>query len=117
MGWNHFINTQFTKHIMEIADSNYRKYLTILTCCCTEGILNPSGGWWYGGWPPRSTKYSLVDGGTGTPKWYTNITFCNIYGIVACKLKFRFRELISCFYCIPTSHTALEVDSRGSNGT
>ena len=34
----------------------------------------------------------------------------------AYKLKFKVRELISCFCCIHTSHTALEADSQGSGG-
>ena len=35
----------------------------------------------------------------------------------ACKLKFKLRELISCFCCIQTSQAVLETDSRVSNGT
>ena len=35
----------------------------------------------------------------------------------AVKLKFRLRELISCFSYVHTSHTALEADSRDSSGT
>ena len=34
-----------------------------------------------------------------------------------CKLKFKLRELISCFCCVHTSHMALEADSQGSSGT
>ena len=35
----------------------------------------------------------------------------------ACKLKFKLRELISCFCCVQTSHAAPEADSRGNSGT
>ena len=35
----------------------------------------------------------------------------------ACKLRFRLRELISCFCCVQTSPVALKADSRGSRGT
>ena len=35
----------------------------------------------------------------------------------ACKLKFKLGELISCFCCVHTSHTAFEADSWGSGGT
>ena len=35
----------------------------------------------------------------------------------AYKLKFRLRELISCFCCVQTSHAALKSDSQGRSGT
>ena len=31
----------------------------------------------------------------------------------ACKLKFKLRELVSCFCCVQTSHVVLEADSPG----
>ena len=34
-----------------------------------------------------------------------------------CKVKFKLRELISCFCCAQTSHADLEADSRGSGRT
>ena len=35
----------------------------------------------------------------------------------ACKITFRLRELISCFYCVQTSHAACKADGQGSSGT